>query len=265
MKRRSSATRHAALLLALFAPVALAADPAAEINMITGKGTASAADGDIRQLVKGSAVYSGELVSSGPNSYVNLKFTDGGFTLIRPNSRFHLEQYAFGGAPPAAPTVLAPAAPKPAAPARAAPQSSPTPSRALFRLFKGGFRTVTGLIGKLDRNEYEVRTPVATIGIRGTDYTAVICDAACAADPVVRSELTEGLIAEGGLIVGVIDGVVEVDSGGRNCDDLGSTGACRLTASQYLLVAADGTQVRLERAPRFLEVDPVPNPATCAP
>jgi hypothetical protein len=33
-------------------------------------------------------------------------------------------------------------------------------------------RTVSGAIGKVNRNNYKVQTPVATIGIRGTSYAA---------------------------------------------------------------------------------------------
>ena len=44
--------------------------------------------------------------------------------------------------------------------------------RSFFSLLKGGFRTVTGLIGKLRREQYRIDTAVATIGIRGTDYGA---------------------------------------------------------------------------------------------
>ena len=42
------------------------------------------------------------------------------------------------------------------------------------RLVSGGFRTVTGAIGKENHQEYRVITPVSMIGIRGTDYTAVL-------------------------------------------------------------------------------------------
>ena len=38
-------------------------------------------------------------------------------------------------------------------------------------MFRGGLRTITGAIGKRNRNAYRVKTPVATIGIRGTEWT----------------------------------------------------------------------------------------------
>ena len=42
-------------------------------------------------------------------------------------------------------------------------------------MVKGGLRTVTGLIGKRKPNSFQVDTPIASIGIRGTDFIARIC------------------------------------------------------------------------------------------
>jgi hypothetical protein len=39
-----------------------------------------------------------------------------------------------------------------------------------FSLVRGGFRSVTGLIGKLHKKNYRVVTPTAILGIRGTDH-----------------------------------------------------------------------------------------------
>ena len=44
------------------------------------------------------------------------------------------------------------------------------PKTGVFGLLEGGFRSLTGWIGKYNRNSYTVRTPNATIGIRGTDH-----------------------------------------------------------------------------------------------
>ncbi|MBI3067601.1 MAG: hypothetical protein HYY79_01555, partial [Betaproteobacteria bacterium] len=42
--------------------------------------------------------------------------------------------------------------------------------RALMSLLKGGFRTITGIIGRANKQNYTVNTPTSTIGIRGTDH-----------------------------------------------------------------------------------------------
>jgi len=236
-----------------------AADAVAEIRFASGPGTISNGDdGSMRAVAKGDKVHSGDVVSSGPSTYINIKFVDGSFVLIRPKSRFQIEDFQMAGAAKPAPAKVRPGQ----APAAAAPAVEG--SRAFFRLLKGGFRAVSGTIGKLNRNEYRVSTAVATIGIRGTDYTAVVCDAACAADPVIRGEITEGYVAEGGLVAGVETGAIDVESAGKNCDQKDAVGiVCPVNAAQNLLVTRDGSQFRLSDMPKFLSTDPIPDPLSC--
>jgi hypothetical protein len=249
--------RHALLVLLLaWSGWARAAQPAATVILLTGRGTATALDGSIRALVKDEPVYSGEVVSSGANSYLDLKFSDGGFFLLRPNSRFELRDYVdhTGGAAPAAPSP-APVPAQSPPPSTPAAQASTTDSRAFFRLLKGGFRTLSGLIGKINHDEYQVATPVATIGIRGTDYLAVICDETCATDPVLAEVLPPGVSAVGGLVTTVYAHSIVVNT---------AKGSLVLEVGQYLLVLPDGTSILLPEEPHFLHVDPIPNPANCA-
>jgi len=63
---------------------------------------------------------------------------------------------------------------------------------ALLELLSGGLRTITGAIGKGNKKAYELRTPLATIGIRGTDY--------------------EVEIVSNGMFVAVWDGVIQLRS-----------------------------------------------------
>ena len=128
-------------------------------------------------------------------------------------------------------------------------------SRAFFSLLKGGFRSISGLIGKLNHDEYRVSTPVATIGIRGTDYLVVICDTSCATDPQLQSVLPPGIDPTGGIVSTVYShSIVITDAGGE----------VTLLEGQYLLVLPNGTNILLPGEPHFLHVDPTPNPATCA-
>src|SRR5690606_25689794 len=149
---------------------------------------------------------------------------------------FMIEHYADHHSAPVAPTAPAPATPVASAPATtvAAPTPPPaasasaessTASRAFFRLMRGGFRAVSGLIGKADPNEYRIATPVATIGIRGTDYIVAICDAACARDPVLRAELPDGAGMQGGIVASVVDGRINVNSGGATLNTFPTGGS----------------------------------------
>ena len=67
---------------------------------------------------------------------------------------------------------------------------------ALLELLSGGLRTITGAIGKGNKKAYELRTPLATIGIRGTDY--------------------EVEVVSNGMFVAVWDGVIHLRARARN-------------------------------------------------
>ena len=53
-------------------------------------------------------------------------------------------------------------------------EANPQGDRMVFDLLRGGARFVTGLLGKRSQSAFQMRTPHATIGIRGTDFMAVI-------------------------------------------------------------------------------------------
>lgn len=69
----------------------------------------------------------------------------------------------------------------------------------LMELISGGLRTITGTIGKKNKEAYQLRTPVATIGIRGTMYEVEI-------------------MSDGGMYVGTWQGAVWIRSYSGRCD-----------------------------------------------
>ncbi len=301
MKKTFIALLHTLALLLVIPQAAAAA--AGEVLLITGQGTATdPASGTVRALAKGDGVQAGEIISSGTNSYVNLKFTDGSFILLRPNTRFVIEAYALDAKTAAAVAATPPAAsaapakpatattpPRPAVAAApslpaAATQPSDT-SRAFFRLLRGGFRAVSGVIGKVNQNEYRISTPVATIGIRGTDYVVVICDAACARDPVLQEELPEGTAMEGGVVANVVDGAINVNAeaaatasapvvasspfGWLGFGVLGLAAEPETESSEAEVKAGHTAAVTrkrrifvIDKVPRFLIKQPIPDPTT---
>jgi len=126
-----------------------AAPGAGEVVTVAGRASAATEDGDVRKLGRGAAVNAGDTVVTSSNSYVRMKFIDGAAVVLRPNSRFHIEEYKLA--------------------------EKEEDNRSFFNLVKGGFRAVTGAIGKRNRRGYRVRTAVATIGIRGTEYEIRTC------------------------------------------------------------------------------------------
>lgn len=271
----------AALLAAMTATAALplsaaAAAEAGKVAMVAGRATAVGDNGAIRKLAKGDAVYAGELVSTGASSYVNLHLADGAFFLLRPETRFQIEDYAYtaAAAPAVAPTPAAPAAKpaaSPAAPVAPAPlvtgsqTGGSQSSRAFFRLFKGGFRSVSGLIGKLNRDDYRVSTPVATIGIRGTTYSARLCEGDCEDREEIESKMnTAGADTpadETLLITTVDDGSIGIETGG---DKPIEQKACATGATCGAVVTTStGQTTVLPSRPTVEKSESSLNPSTC--
>ena len=181
--------------MALAAGPAGAAEQAATATLAVGTVQAVAADGSSRALHDGDLVYSGEVIKTGDQSYANLDFTDGGTIMLRPGTQFsivnyhydeqgHLEDTEPGETP----------APQPAASGAEDSEPPPPPQEnAFFKLIKGGLRAVSGLIGHVQRDDYRMETPAATIGIRGTDYEARYCGADCGDEKDASGAPADGL------------------------------------------------------------------------
>jgi hypothetical protein len=138
-------------------------------NVLTLRGS------QILRLAPGSTVESGDQIHTGSESKALIRFTDSGLIWIRPQSDFIVEEYSYGQGDRA---------------------------RAFFSLLRGGVRSLTGSIGHHDKAHYRLRTSVATIGIRGTDFSVFICQLDC------RS--SDGSVVDKGLYGEVIEGRIAV-------------------------------------------------------
>jgi hypothetical protein len=137
--------RYAALAVALSAAFPAFAAPAARIDFAIGNVVAVAADGARRSLARGAELASGDTVLTN-DGRAQMRFTDGAMVSLKPGSEFRIDDYRFAGQPDGN-------------------------ERGVFSLLKGGLRTITGWIGRNDRSKYQVKTIVATIGVRGTEYS----------------------------------------------------------------------------------------------
>src|SRR6267143_5720475 len=174
-------------------------------------------------------VQAGDTIRVGPASNAQIRMTDESIVGLRPGTVFGIDAYEYSG------------------------QAEP---RSIFSLLKGGFRTVTGAIGRLhSRERYAVRTPTATIGIRGTHYTVVHCDNDCgtlnrvslaALDSIAQSDAAPGVgqSIPNGTYGGVTDGRIEV---------VNQTGEHEFAANTFFYVAnANTAPQNLIAPPTFL-------------
>jgi hypothetical protein len=124
--------------------VANAADRAATVEFAIGDVHVVSLNGQSRQATKGQLVQNGDTVDTG-SGRTQLRFTDGAYVSLQPQSKFRIDDYRFEG-------------------------KTDGSERGFFSLLSGGMRTITGLVGRTNRRSYQVSTSVATIGIRGTEY-----------------------------------------------------------------------------------------------
>lgn len=224
----------------LFSPAALA--DAGKAIFVYGKAYVQSADGDRRALTKGAEVDSGDTVITASNGRVQLQMADGGLLALRPSTEFVIEQFQLGSEAPA--DVLA-------------GKSEP---RSFFVLVKGGFRSITGAIGKENKSNYRVKTPVATIGIRGTDYDALYCANDCGA-----YSRAVGRTVNNGLYVGVNSGGVSMKTGVGALDlDSGQFGFAA-DASTVPSKSADAASLLSARTTAAVANDQVDDTAAPAP
>ena len=142
-------------VLSMVASVAQAQDVAATVSMTSGTVVVQKADGSVRSLAPDSLVQAGDVISTQSNSTARLKFTDGGELTVSSNSQLKLDAYRFNAA-------------------------SAKDDNLVMSLLKGGMRNITGLISRRgNRDAYRLQTATATIGIRGTDYIARLCEDDC--------------------------------------------------------------------------------------
>jgi hypothetical protein len=143
---------------------------------VRGVVTAAGPGGNTRTLEQGGEIYTGDTIDTQGQGQIQIRFLDGGLVSLRPSTRFEVDEYkednpnAKGG------------------------------GSVVLKLIKGGLRTISGTIGDNAGDKYSLQTQVATIGIRGTQFSLLYCaDNSCGTD--VAAGLY-GSVVEGPVIVG---------------------------------------------------------------
>ena len=90
-------------------------------------------------LQAGTLVESGDVLAVGDQSALQVRFTDESIVSFRANSQFRIDDYRF--------------------------DHNTASDRSLMGLFRGGMRTISGLIGKANQKNYTIRAATSTIGM----------------------------------------------------------------------------------------------------
>lgn len=134
-------------------PKIVEVNDAAKVALVEGDVTVIAGKNQRRKVKIGDVLVEGDSIVTGKDGELHLDMEDGGYMAIRPNTKMKIVKYQAKGNDLDA---------------------------GVFGLLQGSFRSVTGWIGKFNREKYIVRTPNATIGIRGTDHEPLVIPAGSA-------------------------------------------------------------------------------------
>ncbi|MEW6312812.1 MAG: FecR domain-containing protein [Pseudomonadota bacterium] len=136
-----------------------------------------------RAARKGEALNEGDTILTGKDGVAQIKMADGGFISVRANTRMKVDTYTYTG-------------------------KQDGSEKSFFSLLAGGFRALTGLIGKLNKDNYKITTPTATIGIRGTDHEPMVI---LPGQPALGEPGTYDKVNSGASFIATVKGVINVN------------------------------------------------------
>lgn len=117
----------------------------AQATLVIGQARLVQEDGNPVALARGAQVRVGDVIQTELGGHVHLRFLDGGRISVRPSSRLQIDSYGYSPGDAQASAIK-------------------------FRLEEGVVRSITGEWGAAARDRFRLNTPVAAIGVKGTDF-----------------------------------------------------------------------------------------------
>ena len=126
-------------------PVVALGAVAGVFQFVAGEVQVQSAGGATKPARKGTPLSVGETVLSEKSGTAQIKMGDGAIVVVQPGSRLTVIEFHYEG-------------------------REDGTERVRYRLDHGGFRAVTGVIGRTNKENYLIETPIAQMGVRGTDH-----------------------------------------------------------------------------------------------
>lgn len=176
---------------------------------------------DGKPVQTGGVLVQGQKISTGQDGYLYVQTRDKGYFILRPNSTATIPTYHIDAAQPAN-------------------------SRFKIELEQGVARSISGEAVPAARHNFRFNTPVAAIGVLGTDFTVY-----------TDQETTRVAVAQGGVVVSGWGGTCQAEG----------YGPCQTEQQQQLLASQAGHILQVQRgaeAPQLLR-NPALSPDVDAP
>lgn len=148
-----------------------------------------------------ATVNEGETLTTGKDGYLYIRTPDNGLFILRPSSKGRIATYQID-------------------------KKNPANTRVKLELDSGVARSQSGEAVKLARQNFRFNTPVAAIGVRGTDFTVF-----------TNNETSRVTVLSGGITVSAFAG---------SCSPEG-TGPCEGAAARELSAAQRGLQLQVQK------------------
>lgn len=167
--------------------------PVGDVTLVIGAAQVQRGDQQVA-LSRGVTIMVGDLIQTQANGHLHLRFIDGALVSVRPSSSLKVVEYQFDKANPSASVVR-------------------------FMLNEGVVRAISGQAAESARERFRLNTPLAAIGVKGTDFLVES-----------RPKRVSAVVNQGAIVFAPID---------RNCH-LDSLGPCLSPASRELTAAMRG-------------------------
>ena len=136
-----------------------------EISLVLGKAYLQRPGSRRQRIQVGSKVRVSDKIATEGNGHVHIRFVDQALVSVRPDSQLEVVRYYFD------------------------PQN-PEQSAVKFNLLEGVARAISGEAAKAAKQRFRMNTPIAAIGVRGTDFVVS-----------ATQESTRALVNEGVIVV----------------------------------------------------------------
>ncbi|HSU63843.1 MAG TPA: FecR family protein, partial [Burkholderiales bacterium] len=137
-----------AALVATAGPLYAQGTEAGRFLAVVGDVRVGREGGQQRAAQREAQFYEGESIVTATGSLAQLRMSDGALMSVRGDTEIKLERFSYAG-------------------------EQDRNASFLMSVLKGGLRTITGVIGRQNRERYRIATATVTIGVRGTDFEIV--------------------------------------------------------------------------------------------
>lgn len=140
-------------------------DAAGRVMFVVGKATKQNENGATQAIAKDMTIWQGDKLVTAADGYIYTRMSDGALLVIRPESTLSVDLWRYDA-------------------------NKPENSQIKYTLHNGLSRYVSGRGSQAAKEQFRFNTPLAAIGVRGTDFTVW-----------TRADLTEVSVRSGGVVV----------------------------------------------------------------